>query len=305
MTFRYPDENEGARLTLTLRFFQNDSSSGPERIAARSAAAIRQHELEHCAPSLFAGSSDRLGGFFRSLRVMLAPVARFSSKFGSTRRGCRRRAARLFRRCEASGIFWEGVSRRRETAKFFDRRPEAFLNNRRRKETAERRGGGAEHYSFEELTSVIEDEKGDPEAHYDRQWALCLLERARAALEAEYQGKGKQAVFEAYADFLAGGAEAPNHRQLARKLEISEENSRALLKRLRKNSRKRSSARSERPSRRGSFWRRNTGFCARFFEFEPLAGESPGSENRPGGGANARRDQRSRRAVDLLRLRDS
>lgn len=108
-----------------------------------------------------------------------------------------------------------------------------FLNNRRRKETAERRGGGAEHYSFEELTSVIEDEKGDPEAHYDRQWALCLLERARAALEAEYQGKGKQAVFEAYADFLAGGAEAPNHRQLARKLEISEENSRALLKRLR------------------------------------------------------------------------
>lgn len=107
-----------------------------------------------------------------------------------------------------------------------------FLKNRWRKEHRQKRGGGKIHFSLEDSPDVFAEDKPDPSAEFDRQWAIHVLSRAHTELEQSIRDQGKAEMFEAYAPFLAE-REAPDHASIAARLNISVSHSRVLLSRLR------------------------------------------------------------------------
>ncbi len=87
-----------------------------------------------------------------------------------------------------------------------------FLANRRDFDTAKKRGGGARPLAidFTQADSRYSHEPADPQAaerHFEREWAVTLLDRALAELKAEYVESGRGALFEALKGCLAGEAE--------------------------------------------------------------------------------------------------
>jgi DNA-directed RNA polymerase specialized sigma24 family protein len=79
------------------------------------------------------------------------------------------------------------------------------------REAARKRGGGLTFVSLDdgdgEARYAAEAADGaSADAYYDRRWALAVLQRAMAALEAEYVGAGKGAHFEALRPHLTGSA---------------------------------------------------------------------------------------------------
>lgn len=72
-----------------------------------------------------------------------------------------------------------------------------FLASRREAERAQKRGGGRSPLSLDAATSnspalaVPDDPRQSPEALFDRQWAVTVLERAMRALDKECREQGK------------------------------------------------------------------------------------------------------------------
>lgn len=84
-----------------------------------------------------------------------------------------------------------------------------FLLNERERERALKRGGGRRRLSFdfpnaEGLYSRDVEAGAEPEAVFERQWALLLLVRARQRLGDEYAKAGKQVLFSRLEGMLAG-----------------------------------------------------------------------------------------------------
>jgi RNA polymerase sigma factor (sigma-70 family) len=101
-----------------------------------------------------------------------------------------------------------------------------FLANERDRVRTQKRGGAREHLSID-----VEDAEAryrlsaradlSPDALFERDWALALLERAMAAVEAEYLEAGKGALF-ARLRGLVTGAAAESHKAIAADLGMSE-----------------------------------------------------------------------------------
>lgn len=109
-----------------------------------------------------------------------------------------------------------------------------FLANRRAAERAAKRGGGAEHVP---LAAETDTSPGIPipgvpdDSHvFDREWALALIGRALAALEAEHAAK--PGWFAALRPWLDGGADQPQ-AEAARALGMSETAVKVAIHRLR------------------------------------------------------------------------
>jgi RNA polymerase sigma factor (sigma-70 family) len=73
-----------------------------------------------------------------------------------------------------------------------------------------------------------------PDAFFDRQWALTILDRALAALAAEHQADGKAAQFEALKPWLTGDTEQLSQAEVARHLDVNEGAVKVAIHRLRK-----------------------------------------------------------------------
>lgn len=113
-----------------------------------------------------------------------------------------------------------------------------FLSNDRRKELAQKRGGGAVHLPIdvEWAESKLEwkdARQADPDAYFDRQWALEVVRHARAEVSEQYAAKGKSALFEALKAGLAKTPDAAQYAKWERELEMSPGNLRVALHRLR------------------------------------------------------------------------
>ena len=113
------------------------------------------------------------------------------------------------------------------------------LANVRDRERAAKRGGGRVRLAIDLQGAAerFEREQGreeEPERAFDRLWALELLERCVAELEAEYVHSGREAVFAALAGALQGGGESLDHAEAARRLATSEGAVRVAAHRLRK-----------------------------------------------------------------------
>ena len=76
-----------------------------------------------------------------------------------------------------------------------------FLANDREHSQAAKRGGGETIFSLdaESAETSLQLEPAcnlTPDKEYDRRWAACLLERAFAALQTEFQSSGKAVLFD-------------------------------------------------------------------------------------------------------------
>jgi len=109
-----------------------------------------------------------------------------------------------------------------------------FLSKQRDAALATKRGGGAEHVP---LVSGTDTSPGlpmpgemDDTLAFDREWALTLIARALAVLEAEHAGKAE--TFATLKPWLAGGAQTPQ-AEAAWALGISETAVKVAIHRLR------------------------------------------------------------------------
>ena len=114
-----------------------------------------------------------------------------------------------------------------------------FESDVRDRRTALKRGGGQLHVTFD--PAVLErryvsvacgDE--DPERLYARQWAVTLLERARARLRRVYSDAGKTYEFEILSRHLVSGGDEAPVSDVAQALDVSAGAARVALYRLRR-----------------------------------------------------------------------
>jgi DNA-directed RNA polymerase specialized sigma24 family protein len=102
-----------------------------------------------------------------------------------------------------------------------------FLAKEWARSHCQKRGGNQPHLSFElvaaeELYHLEAGREGNPEAVYERQWALHLLGRVRARLRAEVAAGGKAERFELLEPFLPGGECALSYAEAAARLGLPE-----------------------------------------------------------------------------------
>ena len=102
-------------------------------------------------------------------------------------------------------------------------------------ENAVKRGGAALHVPIEfeesELRYLQSPPHLSPEALYERQWAVSLIERVVGLMSAEHASQGKSAQFDALKPFLAGEGD---YRTAALSLGVSEGAVRVSVHRLRR-----------------------------------------------------------------------
>jgi RNA polymerase sigma-70 factor (ECF subfamily) len=112
-----------------------------------------------------------------------------------------------------------------------------YMTNERRRDQAQKRGGAASLVSLEEVSGAeahlaVADGSLTPEQQYERNWALAMLSRATARLEAEFQAAGKSRIFECLKPYLAGDRET-RYAEAAARLGISEVTVRVAVHRMR------------------------------------------------------------------------
>lgn len=101
-----------------------------------------------------------------------------------------------------------------------------FLRDQHDLARREKRGGGAEHESLDAHSDdapalqVADPSVAMDDAVFDREWALALMNRAVAALEAQHAGKRAE-QFAALRPWLMGEG-AASHAETAARLELSE-----------------------------------------------------------------------------------
>ena len=112
-----------------------------------------------------------------------------------------------------------------------------FLANHRRDAAREKRGGGAEHVAIGEGTDTspgVDVAAADglaPEALFDREWALAIVERALDSLEKESDDR---AHFTALKPWLTPAASPTSQAETAATLDLSEGALRVAIHRLRR-----------------------------------------------------------------------
>jgi RNA polymerase sigma-70 factor (ECF subfamily) len=116
-----------------------------------------------------------------------------------------------------------------------------FAADQRDHDHAAKRGGGQIHAVIENEDSstgaglqIADASVEAPDAAFDRQWALTLLARALATLEAELRDSGKGHHFDTLKSWLTADADATPQAEAAAKLGISEDAVKVAIHRLRK-----------------------------------------------------------------------
>lgn len=114
-----------------------------------------------------------------------------------------------------------------------------FLINEWTKANREKRGGGQPLLSLDEAMAEsrydAEPAAGQtPDSVYDRGWAATLLDRALAALRAEFEQSGKLAHFDRLKGYILGERQSPPYAELAVALGMTEGAVRVALHRLSK-----------------------------------------------------------------------
>ncbi len=114
-----------------------------------------------------------------------------------------------------------------------------FLMNEWDRTSAQKRGGGAPALSLDfevgEARYCREPSHGlTPEALFERQWALALLDRVLARLREEYSRKKQESHFDRLRPFLTGEQERGQYQQLAFELNATEGAARTAVHRLRR-----------------------------------------------------------------------
>lgn len=102
-----------------------------------------------------------------------------------------------------------------------------FLMNSERFARAEIRGGRVEFVALEAFVGEEQREIEDlraltPDEHFQRNWALTVLERVLERLRQEYEIAGRAKLFEALQSYLAGKEGQPGYAEVAAEQGLSE-----------------------------------------------------------------------------------
>ena len=113
-----------------------------------------------------------------------------------------------------------------------------FLANEWDKARAQKRGGGVPllPLQFDTAETRYGREPADnvtPEQHFERRWAMTLLEEVVNRLRAEYEHDGKTELFAALNPCLVGDRTSQPYEELAKKLGVSEGAVKSAVHRLR------------------------------------------------------------------------
>jgi RNA polymerase sigma-70 factor (ECF subfamily) len=113
-----------------------------------------------------------------------------------------------------------------------------FLAGEWRKEAALKRGGGAQVLSLdfdwaEARYGREPAHDANPEAIYERRWALRVLDQAVSDLRSRYASAGNLELFDALKGFLGGGEDRNSYSELSQRLGQSEGALRTAVSRLR------------------------------------------------------------------------
>jgi RNA polymerase sigma-70 factor (ECF subfamily) len=114
-----------------------------------------------------------------------------------------------------------------------------FVSKERDRARALKRGGGRAPLSIDlaEAEGRYADEPLDaldPEALFERRWALTILERAMAHLREEFAGAGRQAEFEQLEHYLTGSEPRTQYHDVAERLGTTEGAVKKMVHRLRR-----------------------------------------------------------------------
>jgi RNA polymerase sigma-70 factor (ECF subfamily) len=112
-----------------------------------------------------------------------------------------------------------------------------YITNELRRDHAQKRGGAANVVSLEDVSGAeahiaVADGSLTPERQYERNWALALLGRTTAQLEAEFRAAGKARIFETIKPYLTGDRDI-RYAEAAALLGISEVTVRVAVHRMR------------------------------------------------------------------------
>jgi RNA polymerase sigma-70 factor (ECF subfamily) len=112
-----------------------------------------------------------------------------------------------------------------------------FLANRRRDAAREKRGGDVEHTSIDDGTDaspaaqVVDGSALSPDAEFDREWALAIIDRALQTLEQESADAAQFAILKPW---LTPAGVPASQAETAAQLGISEGALKVTIHRLRK-----------------------------------------------------------------------
>jgi DNA-directed RNA polymerase specialized sigma24 family protein len=115
-----------------------------------------------------------------------------------------------------------------------------FLMNQKRESAREKRDGGVGHVAIGPGTDTspgIDPADGrspSPDAMFDREWALVIIDRALAALEAEYGAAGDGEQFAALKPWISPAGPLQAQTETASQLKMSEGALKVAIHRLRK-----------------------------------------------------------------------
>jgi RNA polymerase sigma-70 factor (ECF subfamily) len=187
----------------------------------------------------FAGGA---GGVGQSLRAYYAPVLTFLRRSGREEEAASDLAQEFFARLLARhGL--DTVERGRDRFRsFLLGAVKHFLADQYDRSRAAKRGSGQESIPLDAgsagdtaVALQIPDPAAPvPDAYFDRQWALTILDRALAALAAEHAAAGKAAQFETLKPWLTGDTEQLSQAEVARQLDLNEGAVKVAIHRLRK-----------------------------------------------------------------------
>ncbi len=154
------------------------------------------------------------------------PVFRFLRREGRNEDESRELAQEFFTRLLSGGGIDKADPKKGRFRSYLLGALKHFLADRRRSEGREKRGGGAVIESIEAAGTEtspglqIPDPTGTiPDAYFDREWALSVMDRALKAVQATFAESGKGKQFEALKPWLIG--ETENLSQTAAAAELS------------------------------------------------------------------------------------
>jgi DNA-directed RNA polymerase specialized sigma24 family protein len=98
-----------------------------------------------------------------------------------------------------------------------------FLSDQRDRANAAKRGGGKELVSLDDeaaLALFALEQRSDlsPENHFEKRWAITILERAFTRVGLEFEKSGRGALFEQLKSFLAEPSDPGEYKHIAGKI---------------------------------------------------------------------------------------
>lgn len=172
-----------------------------------------------------------------------APVVSFLRRDGRDEDTARELAHDFFARLLAGGAMENADPQRGRFRSYLLAALKHFAADQREKAVAAKRGGGQKHDSLDASRTtdatgaglqIADANAAAPDAAFDRQWALTVLARALATLEADMRASGKADHFDILKPWLTTDDRAPPQAQAAARLGISEDAVKVAIHRLRK-----------------------------------------------------------------------